>query len=102
MKQSNSSIQIQSKIDTNRIMMLLISLFLDMIGMLSYLVPVVGEVVDVIWAPISALLIYLMYRKHNGAIGGVLGFMEEILPGADAVPTFTLMWIYKYYFSKKD
>ncbi len=98
----NTSIQTLPKADTHKIAMLILCLFLDLIGMLSYLLPVLGEVVDIVWAPISAVLIYVLFRKHNGALGGVVGFFEEIMPGADLVPTFTLMWIYKYYFSQRN
>jgi hypothetical protein len=102
MKQVNNSVQIDKQTDTNKFVLLIFCLLFDLIGMLSYLLPLLGEVADVIWAPISAILIFLMFRKHNGAMGGVIGFMEEIMPGADIIPTFTLMWAYKYYFSKND
>jgi hypothetical protein len=102
MKQVNTSIQIQRKTDTGKIILLIFSLIFDFIGMLSFLIPILGEVMDVVWAPMSAILIFIMYRKHHGAIGGVLGFMEEIMPGADIVPMFTLMWVKKYYFSENN
>ncbi len=101
MKHSNSNVQVHEQVDTNKIILLIFCLLFDLIGMLSFLLPVLGEVVDIVWAPVSAILIFFMFRKHNGAIGGVLGFMEEIMPGIDVIPSFTLMWAYKYYFSNR-
>ena len=68
MNKMNTSIQTLPKADTHKIAMLILCLFLDLIGMLSYLLPVLGEVVDIVWAPISAVLIYVLFRKHNGAL----------------------------------
>lgn len=102
MSQVNTNIQVAKKTGANKLVLLIFCLIFDLIGMLSYLLPILGEVVDIIWAPLSAILIFIMFRKFNGALGGVVGFMEEIMPGADILPTFTLMWIYKYYFSSED
>ncbi|MGH2664809.1 hypothetical protein [Flavobacterium sp.] len=81
---------------------LIIGIFLDLIGMASYLVPWIGEITDIIWAPIGAVVLGLMYRGSVGKIGGIIQFMEEAVPGIDFIPTFTLVWFYEYYFSKKE
>ena len=47
---------------------LLVSILIDLIGVLTYAVPAIGEVGDLAWAPISALLIYKLYG--NGLIAG--------------------------------
>jgi hypothetical protein len=41
-----------------------------------------------------------MYRGIPGKTAGVLTFLEELLPGIDIIPTFTLMWIYTFVFKK--
>jgi hypothetical protein len=41
-----------------------------------------------------------MYKGNLGKIGGVLSTIEELLPGIDFIPTFTLTWIYKYVITK--
>jgi len=41
-----------------------------------------------------------MYKGFLGKIGGTVSFLEEILPFSDFVPTFTLVWIYKYLIKK--
>jgi len=77
---------------------LILSLLLDGVGMLSYLVPVLGEGFDVLWAPIAAWLLMKMYPGKVGKIAGTIEFLEEILPGvADYIPTFTLTFLYDYF-----
>ena len=81
-------------------LLLLASLFFDAVGMLSFMVPGIGEFSDVVWAPVSALLIYKMYEGVEGKIAGTVSFFEEIIPGLDIIPTFTLTWIYKFIIKK--
>jgi hypothetical protein len=66
---------------------------MDLIGCASYAVPVLGEVSDVIWAPISAIIFYRMFGSNLGAFGSVFNFIEELFPGLDFIPTFTLSWV---------
>jgi hypothetical protein len=68
---------------------------MDLIGCASYAVPGLGELSDVIWAPISALIFYRMFGGALGAYGGVFNFIEELFPGTDFIPTFTISWILK-------
>ncbi len=89
------------KTDTKKYKMLALSLLFDAIGMLSFTIPFIGEFGDIVWAPISALLIYKMYRGAEGRIGGMVSFFEELIPGLDFIPTFTLTWIYKYVIKKR-
>lgn len=81
---------------------LITGLFLDLIGMASYLLPGLGEFTDVIWAPISAFILAKMYPGKIGKVGAIVNFIEEISPGLDIIPTFTLTWVYTYYFQKKS
>ena len=76
--------------------MLVLSLFFDAIGMLTYLVPVFGEITDIFWAPLSAILLIIMFKGTAGKLAGVFGFIEELLPLADIIPTFTITWFYTY------
>ena len=78
------------------------SIFLDAVGMLSFVIPVVGEFSDVIWAPVAAFLIYRIYPGTEGKIAGIITFIEEAgIFGTDLLPTFTLTWIYKYLLKKQ-
>lgn len=81
--------------------LLLLSILFDGIGMLSFVIPFIGEFADVVWAPLSAFLIYKMYKGVEGKIGGLVSFVEEAgFFGTDFLPTFTLTWIYKYFIKK--
>ena len=53
------------------------------------LIPFLGEFTDVAFAPIEAGLLKLLFQSN--AIAGI-GFVEEILPFTDVIPTFTLSW----------
>lgn len=94
----------QHEYQTNRIKrrQLITGIFLDLIGMISYLVPGLGEISDLIWAPVSALILAKMYPGKVGKVGALVNFIEEISPGLDIIPTFTLTWVYTYYFQKKS
>jgi len=70
-------------------------IILDLIGMASYLIPALGEFSDVIWAPISGFLFYKLFGGRFGVIGGVLNFLEEIIPFTDIIPSFTIAWFIK-------
>ena len=83
---------------------LLLGLLLDGIGMLSFVIPGIGEFSDVIWAPLAGWLMTRMYKGRVGQVAGIVAFVEELLPGFDFIPSFTLMWLYTFLFkgSKAD
>lgn len=87
--------------EDSRMSKLLIGLVLDGIGMISFSIPFLGEFSDVIWAPIAAIIMARMYKGRVGKVAGILTFLEEILPFTDVIPSFTLTWIYTYFFQKK-
>ncbi len=70
---------------------------MDLVGSLSYAFPVWGEWFDVIWAPISAFIFYLLFGGKIGRIGAIINFTEEVLPFLDFIPAFTLGYLYKKY-----
>jgi hypothetical protein len=65
---------------------------MDAIGYATYAVPLLGEFGDILWAPISAFIFYRTFGGWKGAFGGMFNFMEELLPGFDFIPSFTIMW----------
>lgn len=73
---------------------LALSIVLDAIGFIT--------IFDVIWAPLSAYIMTKMYPGNKGKVAGVMSFIEEVLPGLDIIPTFTIMWVYTYVFSKRE
>lgn len=80
---------------------LILSLIFDGIGMLSYIVPVFAESLDIIWAPISGLLLVIMYKGSVGKIAGLFGTVEELIPLTDIIPTFTITWFFTYIIRKE-
>ncbi|CAM1347553.1 hypothetical protein [Tenacibaculum crassostreae] len=86
----------------NKYQKLALSLLFDAIGYVSYLIPGIGELSDIIWAPASAYLMTKLYKGNKGKIAGAIAFIEEAMPGLDVVPTFTLMWLFTYVFSSKE
>lgn len=85
----------------NKYTLLILGVIFDAIGMLSFVIPGVGEFTDIIWAPLASFLIYKMYQGKEGKIGGLITFVDEILPGLDIIPTFTFMWIYTFLIKKQ-
>lgn len=82
--------------------LLLLSILFDGIGMLSFVIPGIGEFSDVVWAPVSVYLITKMYKGTVGKVAGAVSFLEEIgVLGVDLIPTFTLTWLYKYAVNKE-
>jgi len=73
----------------------------DLIGMISYFIPVVGPFLDLIWAPIAASQMTKMYSGTKGKVASVLVFLEELSPGLDLIPTFTLTWLYVFVWKGK-
>ena len=83
--------------------LLLLGILFDGMGMLSFTIPFIGEFSDVVWAPLSAFLIYKMYGGTLGKGVGIISFIEEIgIFGTDLLPTFTLTWIYKFLIKKEN
>jgi hypothetical protein len=79
--------------NTSKYKMLALSLLFDVIGLITF--------IDLIWAPLSAYLMTKMYKGQTGKIAGTISFIEEIIPGLDIIPTFTLTWFYVYVIRSK-
>lgn len=71
---------------------LALCILLDALGMATYLIPALGEFGDIVWAPISGFLFYKLFGGRFGLVGGVLNFLEEIIPWTDIIPSFTIAW----------
>lgn len=90
------------KYNNRKKLMLGLSIVFDLVGMITYLLPVFGETFDLIWAPIAGFALYIMYGGYLGVFGGMFVFMEELIPFTDFIPGFTIMWFMKYVvFGKK-
>lgn len=71
---------------------LIFCILMDMVGYATYAIPFLGEIGDIIWAPISSIIFMATFGGWKGALGGIGNFVEEILPGTDFIPSFTIMW----------
>lgn len=70
-----------------------VAVVLDIMGMVTFTIPGVGEFGDVVWAPLSAYLFSRLYGTDKVAKwGAIFNFAEEILPFTDFCPTFTIAW----------
>lgn len=100
---SNQNIKIiHSKAKSDKKTKLVLGIIFDLIGMLSYVVPVFAEATDIFWAPISGFIMMLMYKGITGKVAGIISFVEEAFPFIDFIPTFTLTWVYKYMIKKES
>ena len=70
--------------------------------MASLLLPGIGAFTDLIWAPMAGWLMTRMYKGRPGQIAGLVAFLEELVPGLDWFPSFTLMWVYTFIIKKAD
>lgn len=89
--------EISQKFEEKKRKDLIASLAIDALGMATFLIPALGEVGDVVIAPIISALIYAV---HKTTIGAIAGFLEEIIPFTDIIPTATIIWAYRYIFKK--
>jgi len=70
-------------------LLLIACLIVDFIGVLSYVILLLGEVVDLWWAPICGFFLQYMF---GSMLMSSFGVIEEILPLTDLVPTATICW----------
>ncbi len=77
-------------------------LIMDFLGYATYTIPIFGEFLDILWAPVSAAIFMKVFGGRKGFFGGIFNFIEELLPGLDFIPTFTIMWVWQYFSQKKN
>lgn len=73
---------------------LILGIIFDLIGLITF--------IDIIWAPLSGYLMTKMYQGKSGKVAGIVTFLEELIPGLDIIPSFTIMWLYTYVFKTED
>lgn len=71
---------------------LVFSLVIDIIGLLSYFPPVIGEVFDLAWAPMHAYALHCLFLDRHPTMQR-LAFLEELCMFTDIIPSATLLWI---------
>lgn len=73
---------------------LAICIGIDLVGSGSLGVPLIGDVLDLVTAPLTAVMLQALFANSFVTIAGLV---EEILPGTDAIPTATLAWFAEHY-----
>mmetsp|Transcript_34117 Transcript_34117/g.53200 ORF Transcript_34117/g.53200 Transcript_34117/m.53200 type:complete len:133 (+) Transcript_34117:59-457(+) len=74
---------------------LVISVLIDIMGFLTYFIPVLAEFLDIFWAPLSSILIFQLYG--SSLLTGI-ALIEEGLPFTDIIPTATIGWLCQFTF----
>lgn len=73
---------------------LAICIGIDLVGSGSLGVPLLGDALDLVTAPLSAVMLQALFGSTLVTMGGLA---EELLPGTDGIPTATLAWLAEYY-----
>lgn len=74
---------------------LIICVLLDVLGNISYFVPILGEFSDIPFASVSGLIMAILFWRYGKAVGigaGLFNMVEETLPFSDVIPSATFMW----------
>jgi hypothetical protein len=71
---------------------LIFCILMDFVGYATYAIPGLGEFADILWAPVSSIIFMKTFGGLKGVLGGFGNFIEELLPGTDFIPSFTIMW----------
>jgi hypothetical protein len=82
--------KLKKKFETEKQTKLAVAICIDLLGYLSYIIPVFAEFADLAIAPISAILVYIFFNKKLKWAG--FTFFEEILPFTDVIPSATIAW----------
>jgi hypothetical protein len=72
---------------------------IDVIGSSSEVVPILGSLTDVVWAPIAG---YALRSLYGSNVLFALEFTEEILPFTDILPLATVCWVVDTFFGESD
>lgn len=78
---------------------LAVCIAIDVIGSSSEVIPLVGELSDILYAPIAATILRSLYGSN---IVFALEFIEEILPFTDILPLATICWVVDTFAADSD
>lgn len=72
---------------------LAVSVITDGIGYFNLMIPILGQVMDLGWAPLSAAIVQYLY---NNRFLTLLNFAKTVLPFTDLLPITTVAWALQY------
>jgi hypothetical protein len=79
---------------------LIFCICIDILGSANEAIPLAGEFVDVIYAPIAALFLRQLFAGSN--VVALLEFTEEILPFTDVLPLATICWVVESFYGSSN
>lgn len=91
---------LSKKFENEKNIKLVVAILIDLFGFLSYLIPGLGELFDLGFAPISAILVYFLFGKKIK--WAAFTFLEELIPFTDAIPSATIAWYAMYVTNELD
>lgn len=77
-------------------------LIMDILGCIFVVIPVIGPMIEALFAPVSAVIYLRLFGVRRGWFGGIFNFVEELIPGLDVIPTFTITWFIQYAKRKQE
>lgn len=94
MEENKMNSEVLQKYNKTKYIKLILAIIIDLVGFISYIFPAIGESLDFVWAPISGLLIFILFpHRKLIALGGAA---EEFLPFTDFIPTAVIAWTLDY------
>jgi hypothetical protein len=91
--------KLKKQFESDKRLKLFFAVLIDLLGFLSYVIPGFLEFSDVGIAPISAILVYVLFKKKLK--WATFTFLEELLPFTDIIPSATIAW-YDIYVSNQE
>jgi hypothetical protein len=91
--------KLKKKFEADKRLKLFFAVLIDLLGFLSYTIPGFLEFYDIGIAPISAILVYVLFKKKLKWT--TFTFLEELLPYTDIIPSATIAW-YDIYVSNQE
>lgn len=87
------------KFNRTKYLKLILAIIIDIVGYASYAIPGFGDGGDIIWGPISGVLIFLLFPHRKKM--AIMGVAEELIPFTDFVPTACIAWFLEYFKGNK-
>jgi hypothetical protein len=95
-KIAEASPPVETVISQSAWIKLIFCIMIDLGSDASFLLPGIGEIEDLAWAPASAYLLKLLFESN---VVSTLEFAKEILPGTDVLPLATIAWVLQNVFT---
>jgi hypothetical protein len=93
---TEQEVYLRGKFNRKKSLLLVAGIVLDGIGIVTYVIPGITELLDIAWAPVAGMIYFAMYGGIAGAFGGFFTFLEELFIFTDWIPSFTITWLIKY------